>query len=162
MIEIKPYIRKSLLAKLANVTYMGVTIPFDDENLTKSPAELPIGNAMGVQAWVLLRNQNVQDDSAKCSVAQNTQIQLDVITQFPNGDGQNTGNYAHADLISSEILQILFPYAPNLIDLHIEEAQIWGGNLVSSRHILEQHAEARIYRNILNLNIGVKQYNLST
>lgn len=162
MIEIKPYIRKALLTKLNNVTYLGVVIPFDDENLTKPPAELPIGNAMGVQAWVLLRNQNVQDDSAKCSVSQNTQIQIDVITQFPNGGGQNTGNYAHADLISSEILQILFPYAPNVIDLHIEEAQIWGGSLTGSRHILEQHAEGRIYRNVLNLNIGVKQYNLST
>lgn len=162
MIEIKPYIRKAILQKLNSVTYLGETIPFDDENLTKPVAKLPIGNAMGVDAYVLLRNQTVQDDSPKCSVSQNTQIQLDVITWFANGGGANTGNYAHADLISSEILQILFPFAPNKIDLNIPEAQIWGGSLVSSRHIMEDHAEGRYYRNILNINIGVKQYNLST
>lgn len=162
MIEIKPYLRRAYLEKLNNVVYEGVVIPFDDENLTKDPAYIVVGNSTPIEAYVLIQNQMVQDNSPKCSVNQNTQLQLDVVTRFPNGGGANTGNYAHADFISSEILQILFPFSPNKIDLHLENAQLWMGFLETSRHILEEHAEERVYRNVLILNHSIKQYAIST
>lgn len=162
MIEIKPYLRRAYLQKLANLTYLGVGIPVDDENLTKPAANLNIGNAMGVQAWVLIQNQTVQDNSAKCSINQASQLQLAVTTWFPNGGGSNSGNYAHADFISDAILQILFPYPTNQAGLELSNAQLWKASFFSSVHRFEEHAEGRFYSNIIILDHGIKQYNLST
>lgn len=162
MIEIKPYLRRAYLQKLANLTYEGVAIPIDDETLTKSPADLNIGNAASVQAWVLIQNQTVQDNSAKCSINQASQLQLAFITQFPNGGGSNSGNFAHADFITDVALGILFPYATNEADLHLPNAQLWKASFVTSLHRFEEHAEVRIYSNIVIMNHGIKQYHLST
>jgi len=162
VIEVKHHLRKAYLAKLANLNYLGVNIPLDDENLTKPEAILPIGNSVQVQSWVLIRNQDVQDSSAKCSINQDTQLQLHVITAFLAGAGSNTGNFAHADLISDEILQILFPYNNPEMDLSLPNAQLWRGYLASSRHLFEESTEERIYTNILLFNHSIKQYNLTT
>lgn len=158
MIEVKHLIRQSLLAKLANLTYLGVSIPVDDENLTHTPATI-LGAGPGVQAYVLIQNQTSQDASAKCGVNENVQTQLAVTTLFTAAQGANYGNYAHADLIASAILQILFPSSPQ-IDLTLSGgvATLWKGIKRDSIHPpSEEYPTGRAYRNIIILDVSVSQ-----
>jgi len=127
------------MTKLDVISYLGVEIPLDDENLTQPKALLPIGNSTGVEAWVLLTNQTLQDDSSKCCVNQNTQLQLHIYTEFSAGAGSNSGSYTHADNIAGIILGILFPNCSNKIAIEMPEAQIWLGFLEGSSHLMEQY-----------------------
>lgn len=162
MIEVKGILRQAYIEKLNNVVYLGQTIPIDDENLTKEPAQLPIGNSTGVQAYGLIQNQTLQDYSPKCAVNQNTQLQLRVVTMFPAGQGANAGNYTHADAIANIILQILFPAAQNMIDIQLSEAQLWMGYLEGSSHRQFSYQSSREYSNILILNHSIKQNHITS
>lgn len=157
MIQIFSPLREAYITKLASLSYLGVNIPVDDENLTQPKAELPVGNSTGVQAWVLLTDQTLQDNSSKCCVNQNTQLTIDVYTEFMAATGSNSGNYTHSDKIAGQILAILFPNCSNIVDISMPEAQIWLGYLETSLHIMEEYSSSRLYRTVLILNHSVKQ-----
>jgi len=153
MREIKHLLRKNYIDRLSGLTYRGVAIPVDDEYLTKTAAQLNIGNSTGVQAYVLIQNQTTNDDSPKCGIIQNSTLQIHIYTEF----NPNSGNYAHADLIGDAILQILMPGSSKQIAFDINGYQVVRAWEENSMQLSEETPNKRIFRNILVLNHTIAQ-----
>lgn len=153
MKEIKHLLRKAYLEKLAGLTYLNQAIPVDQDYLNVPPAILPIGNSTQVLAHVIFQNQTVNDSSLKCSINQETSLQLDVVTQF----NANSGNSAHAELITQEIFDLLFTSDQQRLSFPIPGLNVWRAWLESSRQLSEETKDIRIFRNILIFNHSVQQ-----
>lgn len=153
MIEIKHLLRRKYIDKLATLTYLNQPIPVNSDYLQVAPAILPLGNSSHIQAYVIVQNQTVNDDSLKCGINQNTSLQLDIVTVF----NANSGSSLQSEEISQEIMDLLFPLGGKVLDISIAGFVIWRGWLESSRSITQETADNRIFRNILIFNHSITQ-----
>lgn len=154
MIDIKPLLRKAYIDKLAGLTYLAQSVPVDHEYLTSEPAVLPVGNSTLIEAYVIINNQTVNDNSYKCGINQSSSLQLAVTTVF----NANSGNSLHSELIANEIFALLFTENEKRIYFDTEGLGVWRAWLESSRVIVEETKDKRIFRNILIFNHSVTQF----
>lgn len=154
MIEIESPIRTAFVSALRDqIIYMGQNIPIDEEYLNVDPAFLTIGNSSGVEAYILIKNQTVNDDSAKCGINQNSSIQLDCVTTF-NG---NSGNSFHASQIKDLVFAKLFPYGGKRLQLIMPDLVMWRGWYISGRPTVEHDGNTRTFRSLAIFSMSVGQ-----
>lgn len=154
MIEIESPIRTAFITALRDqITYLGKVIPIDEENLNVAPAQIQVGNSTGFEAFMLVRNQTVNDDSAKCSINQNSSIQLDCVTTF-NG---NSGNSYHAQQIKNLVFAILFPNGGKRLQLSMVGLYMWRGWYLSGRTTVDQDTNTKTYRSLAIFSMSVGQ-----
>lgn len=147
MLEVKHLLRKAFIDKLAGLTYLGTSIPIDEEefNITTNHQPAYIGGQIPIQAYLIIKNQTVNDASTKCGVNQDSSLQLDIVTIFD----ANSGNSLHADLIAQAAFDLLFDTDEQFISLTIADVEVWRSWLESSRTIVENSSTNRTFRNIL-------------
>jgi hypothetical protein len=155
MIEVKTALRTAYFGALQNnINYLGVNIPMDQDFFNGVPATLPIGNSTQVQAYVIFQNQTVNDNNSPfCHVNQNTSCQLDIITRF----NANSGNSYHAEQITQKIFDLLFTSDPKRIIFTLTGLNMWRGWLESSRALVQETSDERIFRNILIFQHSISQ-----
>lgn len=157
MVDVFLPVRQALIERLSTLEYLSIPIPVDDENLTHPKAILPVGTPP-VAAWVLIQNQTMQDNSGQCCINQDTQLQIDILTEFPAGTGQNAGSYTHADNIANAILELLFEGCSNQSTLELEDGlNMWRQWRSGGTHLMSEFTNSRIYRNILIMSFSVQQ-----
>lgn len=154
MKEIKHILRKAYLDRLNGaITYLGVNIPVDQDYLNGAPALIQIGNSTPIEAYVILQNQTVTDNSPFCHVNQDTTLQLDVVTVF----NANSGNSSHAELITQAIFDLLFTTDAKRITFSLTDLNLWRGWLENSRQITQESADDKIFRNVLIFQHSISQ-----
>jgi len=83
-------IRTAYVEKTTGITFLTKVIPvfeeYVQETATKKKAILTIGT-MQIEAYIILLNQTVNDNSPKCQRNDQTSIQAQVTTVFPLGKG---------------------------------------------------------------------------
>lgn len=107
MREINHIIRKGIISKLSDLTYLGEIIPVSDEFIkTGEGAILNIGNTTKCEAYVIISNQTDNEAATqnKCNESRSASIQLNIVTIF----NSNSGGKIHSELICNEILGKLF------------------------------------------------------
>lgn len=154
MIDIKSNIRKTIIDSLAGLTYLTVSIPVNQDYLTDAPAQIPLGNSGGFQAYVIFQNQTVNPNNTKMCLNENSSFQLDVVTVF----NANSGGSVHAETIGTNILTILNPANTPNFDITIAGMNTWRMKLTSTRGITQETAQTRVFRNILIFELSVNQY----
>lgn len=153
MKEIKHILRKAYLDRLASLTYLSTSIPVDQDYLNGPAAILPVGNSSKIEAYVIIQNQTVNDRSPKCGIDQDTTLQLDVITVF----NANSGNSYHAEMITQAAFNLLFTPDSKRITFTIADMYLWRGWLESSRQIVQETSESKIFRNVLIFQHSISQ-----
>lgn len=157
MIDVFLPVRQAVIEQLATLEYLGVSIPVDDENLTKPKGILSVGTPP-VNAWVLIQNQTMQDNSGQCCINQDVQLQIDVVTEFITGTGSNSGNFTHADNIADEILALLFDGCSNQSTLELDPGlNMWRQWRSGGTHLMVEFSNSRLYRNIILMSFSVQQ-----
>lgn len=151
MIEISHLLRKAYLDALAGLELEATPIPVFDEYVDPNIGTASLSNCT---AHVAIQNQTVNDASLKCGTNQSATLQLDIVTEFPI----NSGGFLTAELISNEILQILFPDGGKTIALEpVADIKVWRGWLESARNIPMETSTHKIYRRVLILQHSVTQ-----
>lgn len=153
MIEIKHTLRKAYIDRLATLTYLGQSIPVDQDYLNGAPAYLPVGNSTQIEAFVIIQNQTVTDRSPFCGVVQDTSLQLDVVTVF----NANAGNSYHAEMIAQEIFDLLFTTDTKRIIFTLTDLNMWRGWLDSSRQLVQETSDSKVFRNVLIFQHSISQ-----
>lgn len=156
MIDIFLPLRQAYIERLATLEYLNVAIPVDDENLTKPKAILTVGQPP-VNAWVLIQNQTMQDNSGQCCINQDTQLQLDIVTEFITGTGGNSGNFTHADMIAQAIKDLLFDGCSNQTTLTIDDLNLWRSWQSGGTHLMVEFSASRLYRSIMFMSHSIQQ-----
>lgn len=155
MIEVKHLLRKAYYDKLSTLSFNNMAVqvfqnylPSNFKGQTFSIDGVPHG-----QAYVIIQNQTVDDDSTKCVVNQNSSLQLDVVTKYV----ATGGSTLLSELITNEIFELLYPNGGQQMDLSLSEANLWRAWLVGSRTIEETTQDSKIFRNILIFNHTIQQ-----
>jgi len=101
-------IRAMYMMAIPFVTYMGQNIylfeEFLQETSTRNIANITIGN-MNMQAYILLLNQTLNDNSPKCMRSDECSIQIQIVTIFK----RESGGSRFAEEIGELILNKIFP-----------------------------------------------------
>jgi hypothetical protein len=85
MREIGTDIRVAILGAISPLVVGGVTIPIFDTFL---PSSVNPAAYLGAQAYVLITDQSeAETTNNDCSIRQNVQVTINVITKFPQGSG---------------------------------------------------------------------------
>jgi hypothetical protein len=140
MVEVAPLLRKAYVAKLANIQYLSKVVPPND---TFEKFKVTIGD---FEAYILIKDITVNDDSPKCMVNENVSIQVQVVTAF----NANTGESLHSELIGQQVLNALDPTGRNKIDIRAlsangNEATSWMGKKESARQINSETSTQRLF-----------------
>lgn len=151
-------LRQSYIDALSSLSYHGVSIPVFDEYVISGyqlPV-IPISTYLQPKAYVLVKNQTVNDASLKCGINQNMSLQLDVVTVYDS----DSGGFKLSELIAQKICNLIF--TSNKLNISNVELNIWKGVLESTTNISEESQTNRIYRTVLLLNHTVQQIELTT
>lgn len=159
MIDIKSNIRKTIIDTLLTspLKYQNVVIPVNQDFLTDAPAQIPLGNVGGFQAYVIFQNQTVNPNNTKMCLNEDSSFQLDVVTVF----NANSGGSVHAENISSSIMTILNPAGTPNFDISIPGMNTWRMKLVSNNGRPNEGTSNRIFRTIMVFQLSVNQYQVT-
>lgn len=141
MIEIAPLLRKAYVSKLSNLVFFSKVVPVWD-TFEKEATIYP--NINNMQAYILIKDITVNDDSPKCSINEDVSIQVQVVTMF----NANTGESLYSEQLGNTVLGALMPFSRNRVDigeLGNEQAWSWIGRKVSARQINSETATTRIF-----------------
>lgn len=155
MKEVKHLLRKAYYDVLKDIKFDGKPLQVVQNYLpTKDIINtFKVDSSPQGQAYIVMSNQTVNDDSPKCLINQNASIQLDIVTVMPSTGGSTL----LAEKITDKVFELLFPNGGNEMNISIPDMHVWRSWLVSSRTIEEVTPSNLIYRNILIFNHSINQ-----
>lgn len=151
------YIRTALATRLSTLSYLGTDIPvyeeYVQETTSRPKAILTIGN-MQVEAYVILLNQTMNDNSSKCMRNDLCGIQVQICTVFIGAKGGSKT----AELISEEVLALLFDADGLYSSIEVAEPlNSWIGEVVTIQNLNFDEQNSRTWITQLVLEYGITQ-----
>ena len=152
MLEVGTQLREAYITKLGGITISGAVIPFYDEFMGATVAN--IGYAT---AYCLITDQSASDILIKNGFYQDVNISIDIVTKYP----KNKGSKKLSEQISGEIQELL--RTGNTTDYPVlADFQIVTCTKVIDRAIIEENIANTVFRKILSFNHKIKQINQTT
>jgi hypothetical protein len=152
MFEVQTELRQAYLTKLSTVAINGISIPFYDERVGASPAQIGTATAYG-----LIANQTAQDILVKCGFYQDCSITIDIVTKYP----KQKGGKLLSEQISNQVLQLI--RTGSTLDYPImDNFQIVTCRKTLDRGLTEDNVSDTVYRKLLIFTHKIKQISTTT
>ena len=143
MKEISYRLRGALINAINPLTYLGTVIPVFD---TVVNPNVSIPNINGAQCYVLINSQtNNETTNDKCQTRLDANINFDVVTKFPSGQGGYINAEKIGELISLEVNR----------SLSISDFKLLNVTMNFNQNLFEQGTSQFAFRKIISYRFDV-------